>query len=92
MNVMLAFPFALRYGVPERYIFQEEDILQFKNVPKVTRCVAMLAKMVTKILLRTSALTHRLMPFLQSGAKAFEDLDIQIPENENEVYLDSDDE
>ena len=35
-----------RFGVPEEYIFQESDLFDFKNIPKVTRCVAMLAKMV----------------------------------------------
>ncbi len=32
--------------MPEEYVFSESDLFDFKNVPKVTRCVAMLAKMV----------------------------------------------
>ena len=34
-----------RFGVPEEFLFNEADLFDFKNVPKVTRCVAMLAKM-----------------------------------------------
>ena len=34
------------FGIPERYIFQIEDLSELKNVPKVTRCIAMMAKMV----------------------------------------------
>jgi hypothetical protein len=37
-----------RYGVPDEYIFEERDLAEFKNIPKVTRCFAMLAKMVSK--------------------------------------------
>ena len=36
-----------RYGVPEKYLFEMEDLIEMKNMPKVTRCMAMLAKMVT---------------------------------------------
>ncbi len=32
--------------MPEEYIFEETDLTEFKNIPKVTRCCAMLAKMV----------------------------------------------
>lgn len=34
-----------RFGVPEEYIFEDTDLVEFKNIPRVTRCVAMLAKM-----------------------------------------------
>ena len=36
-----------RYGVPDKYLFEMEDLIEMKNMPKVTRCMAMLAKMVT---------------------------------------------
>ena len=39
-----------KYGVSEEYIFKEEDLTEFKNIPKVTRCFAMLAKMVSTTL------------------------------------------
>ena len=36
-----------RYGIPEAYLFDVEDLMEHKNIPKVTRCFAMLAKMVS---------------------------------------------
>ncbi|XP_040583743.1 muscle-specific protein 20 [Lepeophtheirus salmonis] len=33
-----------KYGVPEEYLFKPEELLEMKNIPKVTRCIAMLAK------------------------------------------------
>ena len=38
----------VKFGIPERYIFQIEDLMEMKNVPKVTRCIAMMAKLVRK--------------------------------------------
>lgn len=35
-----------KFGVPDEYVFDERDLVEFKNIPKVTRCFAMLAKMV----------------------------------------------
>merc|ERR1712029_237043 len=50
----------LDYGIQDKYIFRIEDLMELKNVPKVTRCIAMMAKL--------------------SGAKAFEDVEIEVPE------------
>ena len=38
------------YGIPEKYIFDIGDLMDLANVPKVTRCVAMMAKMVRSLL------------------------------------------
>jgi hypothetical protein len=35
-----------RFGLPEKYLFDLDDLIEMKNMPKVTRCIAMLAKMV----------------------------------------------
>ena len=37
-----------RFGIPSAYLFEIEDLSELKNVPKVTRCVAMMAKMVSE--------------------------------------------
>ena len=39
-----------RFGIPERFLFEKEDLIDLKNVPKVTRCIATLAKMVRLII------------------------------------------
>ena len=36
-----------RYGIPEAYLFDVEDLMEHKNIPKVTRCIAVMAKMVS---------------------------------------------
>ena len=36
-----------KLGVPPKYIFDLDDLCELKNVPKVTRCMAMLAKVVS---------------------------------------------
>ena len=36
------------YGIPEKYIFEIGDLMDLANVPKVTRCIAMMAKMVSR--------------------------------------------
>ena len=46
-RVKLLRKYLRKHGVPEEYIFEEEDLTEFKNIPKVTRCFAMLAKMVS---------------------------------------------
>ena len=46
-RVKLLRKYLRKYGVAEEYIFEEEDLTEFKNIPKVTRCFAMLAKMVS---------------------------------------------
>ena len=45
--VKMLLKYLKRYGVPEKYLFEMEDLIEMKNMPKVTRCMAMLAKMVT---------------------------------------------
>ena len=45
-RVKVLLKYLRKYGVPEEYMFDEDDLFQFKNIPKVTRCFAMLAKMV----------------------------------------------
>ena len=34
------------FGIPPQFLFQKEDLIELKNIPKVTRCIATLAKMV----------------------------------------------
>ena len=46
-RVKLLRKYLRKHGVPEEYIFEETDLIEFKNIPKVTRCFAMLAKMVS---------------------------------------------
>ena len=36
-----------RFGIPEKFLFAREDLMDLKNIPKVTRCIATLAKMVS---------------------------------------------
>ena len=36
-----------RLGIPENFLFSQDDLIELKNVPKVTRCIATLAKMVS---------------------------------------------
>ena len=36
-----------RYGVPDNYLFGVNDLKDMTNIPKVTRCIAMLGKMVS---------------------------------------------
>ncbi|QQP52328.1 Uncharacterized protein FKW44_004449, partial [Caligus rogercresseyi] len=33
-----------KYSVPDEFLFTPEELLEMKNIPKVTRCIAMLAK------------------------------------------------
>jgi hypothetical protein len=35
-----------KFGVPEVFVFEDADLFEFRNIPKVTRCIAMLGKMV----------------------------------------------
>ena len=37
-----------RLGIPENFLFAQDDLIELKNVPKVTRCIATLAKMVSR--------------------------------------------
>ena len=65
-----------KYGVAEEYIFEEEDLTEFKNIPKVTRCFAMLAKMVSQyrvahLLWERNMLTQNLK--LRLGVSLFSD-------------------
>lgn len=45
-RVKILLKYLRRFGVPEKYLFDLDDLIEMKNMPKVTRCVAMLAKMV----------------------------------------------
>ena len=60
-RLKMLFKYLRKYGMPEEYIFSEEDLFEFKNIPKVTRCVAMLAKMVGA---RKSKCTQCILDFL----------------------------
>ena len=35
-----------KYGVPEKHLFEVHELQEMSNIPKVTRCIAMLGKMV----------------------------------------------
>ena len=35
-----------KLGIPEEFLFKQEDLIELKHVPRVTRCIATLAKMV----------------------------------------------
>ena len=35
-----------RFGIPETYLFEVEDLKEMANIPRVTRTIAMLGKMV----------------------------------------------
>ena len=75
-----------RFGVPEDYMFSEKDLVEFKNIPKVTRCVAMLGKMVSTENRFHSLDSESLSKFIfQANVPAFKDLNIEIPP-ENEIY------
>lgn len=79
-----------RFGVPEEYIFEERDLFEFKNVPKVTRCVAMLAKMVSE---RSSARIKKndeTNTLFQARMKGFEHISLDIPDEDEIFYSDSD--
>ncbi len=83
-----------RYGIPEEYLFEERDLFEFKNVPKVTRCVAMLGKMVRKANTEKALIfTDFHSVFLQAKVETFQNLSLEIPD-EDEVggNLDSDEE
>ena len=36
-----------KYGVPEKHLFEVHELQDMSNIPKVTRCIAMLGKMVS---------------------------------------------
>ena len=45
-RIKILLKYLKRFGVPEKYLFDLDDLIEMKNMPKVTRCIAMLAKMV----------------------------------------------
>ncbi len=45
-RVKVLLKYLKRFGLPEKYLFDLDDLVEMKNMPKVTRCIAMLAKMV----------------------------------------------
>ena len=38
-----------KYGVPEQYLFEVNHLKEMTNIPKVTRCIAMVGKMVRNL-------------------------------------------
>jgi hypothetical protein len=38
-----------KYGVPDKYLFEVNELKDMTNIPKITRCIAMLGKMVRRI-------------------------------------------
>ncbi len=45
-RIRMVLKYMRKYGVPESYIFDVDDLREMTNVPKVTRAIAMLGKMV----------------------------------------------
>ncbi len=45
-RVKMLLKYLKRFGLPEKYLFDLDDLIEMKNMPKVTRCIAMLGKMV----------------------------------------------
>ena len=45
-RIKILLKYLRKFGVPEKYLFDLDDLIEMKNMPKVTRCIAMLAKMV----------------------------------------------
>ena len=46
-RVKLALHHMRKLGIPEEFLFKQEDLIELKHVPRVTRCIAFLAKMVS---------------------------------------------
>ena len=36
-----------RFGIPDGYLFEIQDLQEMSNIPRVSRCIAMLGKMVS---------------------------------------------
>lgn len=36
-----------KFGVPDKFLFEIQDLKEMSNIPKVTRCIAMLGKLVS---------------------------------------------
>lgn len=47
-RIRLLLKYLRKYGVPEKYLFDPDELIEMRNMPKITRCVAMLAKMVSQ--------------------------------------------
>ena len=71
--------YAERFGVPQEFIFDPiEDLMLLKDIPKVTRCLALMAKMVY-FSLKNHFITLKHTDILQGNVKEFEDVTIEIP-------------
>ena len=57
-----------------------EDLMKLKDIPKVTRCLALMAKMVTFTL---AAFNLLFKWTFQAGVKDFEDITIELPDEDN---------
>ena len=55
--------------------------MKLKDIPKVTRCLALMAKMVNIHIHSTAVKLFFLI--LKAGVKEFEDITIELPEEEN---------
>ena len=49
-----------RFGIPETYLFEVEDLKEMANIPRVTRTIAMLGKMVRIFLIIIMKIISRL--------------------------------
>ena len=47
-RIELLLKYLRKYGVPEKHLFEVHELQEMSNIPKVTRCIAMLGKMVRK--------------------------------------------
>jgi len=45
-RIRLLLKYLRRYGLPEKYLFEPDELIDMRNMPKITRSIAMLAKMV----------------------------------------------
>ena len=45
-RIKILLKYLRKYGVPEQYLFEVNELKEMTNIPKVTRCIAMVGKMV----------------------------------------------
>ena len=100
-KLQLFIDYARKFGVPEvkfsvstkKYFkFQEflfcpvEDLLQLGDIPKVTRCLAIMAKMVST---QNNGFCNSVL-ICQANVKEFEDVTVHLPDNETPVNINGD--
>ena len=51
-----------KYGVPEQYLFEVNQLKEMTNIPKVTRCIAMVGKMVRNLYLYHKECSEMFVP------------------------------